>query len=57
MVIKKINPLKFGDFDAFLPKSLLCLVTLDFLLPHYKKIPNKRKKKKGGKRLEVLTLD
>jgi hypothetical protein len=53
----KKNPLKFGDFDTFLPKILLCLITLDFLLPLYKTFPHKKKKKKRGKRLEVLTLD
>jgi hypothetical protein len=45
------NPLKFGDFDTFLPKSLLCLVILDFLLPHYKKFPHKKEKEKRGKKV------
>ncbi len=52
----KKNPLKFGDFDTFLPKILLCLITLDFLLPLYKTFPHKKKKKKGEKGWKCLHL-
>jgi hypothetical protein len=42
------NPFKFGDFDTFLPKNILHLVTLDFLLPQ--RFPQKRKKRKKGEK-------